>query len=117
MNIIKMGISNSREGILTTHPSYFTCISDQKITKGDIILHPQYSKVVGGDVFTFVVDDVLEERHSRGDWKDKLPSTFRKLSFKKETIPGKVMKELGYLQTDMVKDEKGVVQQKTFLVF
>lgn len=117
MNVVKMGISNSREGILTVSPQHFTCISDQKICAGDVIMHPQYSKVKDGDVFTFVVDDVLEERPSRGDWKDKQPSTFRKVSFKKQTISGKVMKELGYLQTEMVKDDKGVVQQKTFLVF
>lgn len=117
MNVVKMGISNSREGILTINQSLFTCISDQKICAGDVIMHPQYSKVKDGDVFTFVVDNVIEERPSRGDWKDKQPSTFRKISFKKQTISGKIMKELGYLQTEIVKDDKGVTTEKTFLVF
>lgn len=117
MNIIKINISNSREGILTITPPYFTCISDQKISEGDVIMHPQYSKVINGDVYSFVVSEVLEERPSRGDWKGKEPSTWRKVQFEKKTIPGDVMKEAGYLKTEMVKDDKGVMQQKSFLIF
>lgn len=75
MNVVKIGISNSREGILTINSSIFTCISDQKINSGDVIIHPQYSKVKDGDVFTIVCEDILEERPSKGDWKDKQPST------------------------------------------
>lgn len=117
MNIVKINISNSREGILTVTPPYFTCISDQYICKGDVIMHPQYSKVINGNVFTFVVNEVIEERPSKGDWKGKTPSTFRKLSFEKKTIPGSVIKEAGLLKTELVKNDKGVMEEKTFLIF
>lgn len=112
-----MNIHNSREGILTITPPYFTCISDQAISSGDVIMHPQYSKVINGNVNTFVVNEVTEERPSRGDWKDKEPSTFRKILFKKETIPGNIMKAAGLLKTEIVKNDKGVEEQKTFLIF
>lgn len=117
MNIVKLSISNSREGILTINDKFFTCISDQKINKGDVVLHPQYTKVINGDVRTFIIEDIQEERPSNGDWKDKPPSTFRRCVFKKENISGKTMKELGYLQTEMVKDDKGIIQEKTYITW
>lgn len=117
MNIVKMNIHSSREGILTVNPPYFTCISDQKITDGDVIMHPQYSKVINGNVFTFVINKVEEERPSKGDWKGKEPSTFRKVSFKKETISGQIIKEAGLLKTELVKNDKGVMEEKNFLIF
>lgn len=118
MNIIKMNIHNSREGILTidNKNSLFSCISDQKICEGDVIMHPEYSKVLDGDVQTFVVESILEERPSRGEWKST-PSTWRNISFKKERIPGRIMKELGYLQTEEYYDEKGKKATKTFIQF
>jgi hypothetical protein len=118
MNIVKMNIHNSREGILTLNKENFTCITDQQIKKDDIILHPLYSKVNGGgDVFTFVVKEIIEERPSRGDWKDKTPSTWRSVRFAKETIPGKKLEEIGLLKSEEVKKDKGVWEKKTFLVW
>lgn len=117
MSIVRIGISNSREGILWLNKDSFSCISDQEIKKDDIILHPQYSKVNNGDVFTFVVDEILEERPSKGDWKGKQPSTWRNVKFTKKTIPGKQLAEIGLLKTEEVKDEKGNLQKKTFLVW
>ena len=116
MNIVKMSIHSHREGVLTINKDIFTCISDQDIKEDDIILHPLYSKVNGGDVFTFIVKEVIEQRPSRGDWAT-VPSTFRKIRFSKETIPGKIMNELGYLKTEDVKNDRGQYERKTFLVW
>jgi hypothetical protein len=118
MNIVKMSIHNYREGILTKNEKFFTCISDQCISDGDIILHPQYSKVIDGNVATMVVDQVVEERPSKGEWKNNKPSTFRNCSYKREVIPGKVMSELGYLRQETVYDESSKKNiKKTFIVF
>lgn len=117
MNLIKFGISSSREGILTLFPEYFTCMTDQVLSEGDVILHPQHSKVIGDDVRTFVVKEITEERPCRGDWRDKPPSTFRKIIYKKENIPGKVLREIGLLVTEEVRNEKNQIEKKTFLKF
>ena len=114
MNIIKFNINNSREGILTIGKDTFTCISDQSILNGDVILHIQYAKVVNGDVLCMAVDEVIEQRPSRGEWETS-PSTFRRIKFKKETISGSVMKEAGYLKTELVRDGNSQVE-KTFLM-
>ena len=114
MNMIRFNIHNSREGILTVNKTHLTCISDQVISNGDVLLHPQYTRISGDGVSTFVVDEIDEERPSRGDWEKPPPSTFRRIKFKKEIIPSKVMKEAGYLHTETVM-EKGKTIEKIFL--
>lgn len=113
MNMIRLNIHNSREGILTVNKTHLTCISDQEINKGDYLLHPQYTRVVGDGVSTFMVDDIEEERPSRGEWNGT-PSIFRKVKFKKETIPTSVMKDKGFVQVDEVV-ENGKKVEKIFL--
>ena len=116
MNVVKINIHNSREGILTLNGTTFTCISDQEIKQDDIVIHPQYSRVIDGDVFTFVVKNVLEQRPSRGDWNGKQPATWRHVEFKKEKINGRQLAEIGIVRTEEV-IENGNKVNKTFINF
>jgi hypothetical protein len=66
---IEINTNNCREGILTTAPDTLTIISDQEISAGDTLDHPVYlSKRI-----ELVVDEVLEERPSVGQWKTMPP--------------------------------------------
>lgn len=114
MNFIKFNIHNIREGILTVNKKHFTCISDQKLNIGDVIMHPQYTRLIADGINTFVIKEIEEERPSIGDWKTT-PSTFRKIVYKKETIPFSVAKQAGYVKTEIV-TENGKQQEKNFLM-
>jgi len=111
--MVRFNIHNSREGILTVNKTHLTCISDQPISNGDALLHPQYARIVTDGVSAFVVDDIEEERLSRGEWQTT-PSTFRKIKFKRETIPTGIMKEAGFVQVEEV-IEQGKKVEKVFL--
>lgn len=100
MNVVKFNIHNSREGVLTIQDNQLKCISDQEISNGDVLLHPQYSKVLDTGVATFTLANVIEERPSKGDWGNRTPSTWRRIEFKKEIIPHSVMKDLGHLRVE-----------------
>lgn len=115
MNIVKINVQNSREGILTIDKDYFTCISDQAILENDVILHESYTKLVGVDVNTIVVDRIVEERPSKGDWKDKVPTTWRKCEYTRKNISSNVIKEAGYLKTEII-IEQGKQVEKIFLM-
>lgn len=115
MSILKFNIHNRREGILTIfdNKNYFTCISDQQIVDGDIILHVQYSKILPEGVRTFVVKKIHEERPSKGDWGGVDPSTWRKIEYTKELIPTNLLKEAGFIRGEMV-TENGKTFEKIF---
>lgn len=114
MGLIKFNIHNSRECILTIGRGSLTCITDQSIKEGDVILHPLYSKVVGVDVSTIVVKSIDDERPSRGDWKTPRPATFRQCSYERRLVPGSSLKEAGYLRTEVI-NEGGKQVEKAFL--
>ena len=68
----EISINSIREGILTITGNELTVITDQQIDKGDVlrsILH----KRVDNTPQDILVDQVMEERPSKGDWKDAPP--------------------------------------------
>lgn len=114
MNFVKFNIHNKREGILTVIKSYLTCISDQQIIDNDVLMHPQYTRIAVDGISTLVVKEVSEERPSQGEWVDK-PSTFRRILYKRESIPFDVVKQAGYAKSEIV-TEGGKQVEKTFLM-
>lgn len=79
--IIDITINTSREGILTMKENELTLITDQIIAEGDI-LHSPLHKQKDNSPVDIVVEEVVEERRSRGTWKEE-PPIWRKIKYHK----------------------------------
>jgi hypothetical protein len=67
-----ISINSCREGILTMGSDIMTIITDQQITVVDVI-HSDLHRNKDNFPIDIHVDDVIETRPSRGNWKNTPP--------------------------------------------
>lgn len=77
---ILISTNTIREGILTMDDHEMTILSDQTIQVGDSINSPLHVNRDTRQHVNLMVDEILEERKSRGDWKTE-PPTWRRLKY------------------------------------
>ncbi len=81
----KINVQDSRQGILTfrrkaNHMEATVLLPKETLLEvGDGIAEMRYFKQVGNQAQLIKVDEILEERPSRGKWSNDNPPTWRKM--------------------------------------
>jgi hypothetical protein len=72
-----ISINTIREGILTMSDEVMTIITDQDIEVGDTLNSELHQKRDTRTPIDFIVNEVVEKRKSRGDWKTEPPTWYK----------------------------------------